>query len=232
MSKNTAVTNRKALAQSIFIGIACSFVMGTMAVLADGNVPSLTSLTDGYQSPAIPSRDQLISRIPTAPAIPTPDAATLRQAGATQLQQFSADHATDHGDIRTQLNNLSQEISHPSSSSSHDPLGNNVSTGENTQSTVSSNGSLPAGTLNAEPRASGLGQEAANRLSQDAVNSWYNTLAATVSLRAEIASRQTQKLADKLDEINNIHKDINNNLKQINAAANAVLMQLPTIPGV
>ncbi len=216
------------LPQTVFIAGALSLVMGAMVSLASYGP---ADLTEGYQAPSIPSRSALESNIPHPPAIPTPDAATLRQAGNTQLQQFSPDSATDHDAMRRLISGLSDESAHPNSDTPADPLGNKISTGQDAQSSVSSTGSLPAGSLNAEPRASAIGRSAVNRYGEDALASWYNYLAATMVLRAEIVTKQTQTLADKFDEINTIHKNINESFKELNSSANAVLRLLPTNPG-
>lgn len=217
------------LVQTVFIATAMSFVVGTMLVLANFDPGSLT---EGYQPPTLPSRDQLQRQLPSVPAIPTPDPATLRQSGASRLAGLNLDQVPDHNSLRNQMNALTNEVSHPDSNNPADPTGNNVATGQNSQSSVTSNGSLPSGSLAVEPKASGLGREVADRASRDALSSWYNALAATMSLRAEVVTKQTQKLADKFDEINNIHRDINTSWQDLNSTANAILMQLPTIPGV
>ncbi len=214
--------------QSIFTAVSLSLVMGTMLSLADF---SPTSLTEGYQAPSIPSRDDLTARIPQAPRVPEADPATLRQSGTTLLQQFNPDTANDHNAIRQQIGALGGEVARPDSGAPADPLGNNVATGQNTQSSVSNTGTLPAGTISAEPRPSRLGQSAVDRYGRDALQSWYNSLAATMVLRAEVVTKQTKKLADKFDEVNTIHKEINEYWKDLNSTSNAILVQLPTNPG-
>lgn len=216
------------LSQTVFIAGALSVVMGAMVSVASYGP---ADLTEGYQAPSIPSRSALQSSIPNPPVIPTPDTATLRQAGNTQLQQFNPDSATDHNAMRRLISGLGDESAHPDSNTPSDPLGNRVATGNDAQSSVSSTGSLPAGSLNAEPRASAIGSSAVNRYGGDALASWYNYLAATMVLRAEIVTKQTQTLADKFDEINTIHKSINESFQELNASANAVLRLLPTNPG-
>jgi hypothetical protein len=214
--------------QSIFTALMLSLVMGTMLTLADF---SPTSLSEGYQAPSIPSRDDLATRIPQAPRVPETDPATLRQSGTTLLQQFNPDIANDHDAIRQQIGALSGEVAHPDSGSPSDPLGNNAATGQNTQSSVSGTGTLPAGTISAEPRPSQLGQSAVDRYGRDALQSWYNSLAATMVLRAEVVTQETKKLADMFDEVNTIHKEINQYWKDLNSTSNAILVQLPTNPG-
>lgn len=214
--------------QSVFTAIMLSFVMGTMLTLANF---SPASLTEGYQAPALPNRDSLTGNLPRAPQIPSANPATLRQSGNTLLQQFNPDSANDSRAIRDQIAALSGEVAQPNASSPTDPLGNNAATSENTQSSVSSSGTLPAGTVSAEPRSSRLGQSAVDRYGRDALLSWYNALAATMVLRAEVVTKQTQKLADKFDEVNTIHKEINQYWKDLNSTSNAILVQLPTNPG-
>lgn len=216
------------LSQTVFIAGALSVVMGTMVSLASYGP---ADLTEGYEAPSIPSRSALQSSLPNPPAIPTPDTATLRQAGNTQLQQFNPDSATDHNAMRSLIGGLSAESAQPDSNTPSDPLGNNAATGQNAQSSVSSTGALPAGTLSSEPRASAIGRSAVNRYGSDALASWYNYLAATMVLRAEIVTKQTQVLADKFDEINTIHKGINESFQELNSSANAILRLLPTNPG-
>lgn len=214
--------------QSVFTAIMLSVVMGTMVTLANF---SPTSLTEGYQAPALPNRNSLTESLPRAPQIPSANPATLRQSGSALLQQFNPDSANDSRTMRDQIAALSGEVAHPDSNSPTDPLGNNAATSENTQSSVSVSGSLPAGTLSSEPRSSQLGQSAVNRYGRDALLSWYNSLAATMVLRAEVVTKQTQKLADKFDEVNSIHREINQYWKDLNSTSNAILVQLPTNPG-
>lgn len=224
MKKGRLVT----LSQSIFTAVMLSLVMGTMLSLADF---SPSSLTEDYQAPSLPSRNELSTRVPQPPRIPSADPATLRQSGSTLLQQFNPDTANNHNNLRKQIARLSEEVAHPTSSSPADPSGNNAVTGENSQSSVSSTGTLPTGTVSAEPRPSRLGQAAVDRYGRDALLSWYNSLAATMVLRAEIVTKQTQKLADKFDEVNTIHKEINQYWNDLNSTSNAILVQLPTNPG-
>ncbi len=118
------------------------------------------------------------------------------------------------------------------SSSRSDPLGASSASGDDAQSTVSRSGTLPAGALGAtsgDPVA--LGSLIVGRFSRDAVGSWYNALAAMTALRTQIVNRQTQRIADKIDELNDTHRELNQNLSSLVSTMNQVLMQLPTIPG-
>lgn len=117
------------------------------------------------------------------------------------------------------------------SSSRSDPLGGSSTSGDEAQSTVSQDGTLPSGSLDVAPVPVGLGSLLVDRFSRDAMASWYNALSAMTALRTQIVNRQTQRLADKIDEVNDTHRSLNQNLSSLISTMNQVLIQLPTIPG-
>lgn len=118
------------------------------------------------------------------------------------------------------------------SSSPADPLGGNASSGEDAQSPVSRNGGLPSGAVGAtQGDPVKLGSLIVDRFSRDVMASWYNALAAMTALRTQIVNRQTQRIADKIDAVNDTHRSLNQNISDLVSTMNQVLVQLPTIPG-
>ena len=215
-----------------------------------GTLPSRDQYSTSMPTmPSLPSMDPEVSRQQGSQTLQSVDLdeASDRQNVRSQLGGMSGESSNPNGAdtssfggfsppsgiTTTQAGGGSTGASGSQRSASRaDPLGGNASSGDEAQSTVSRDGTFPAGSLDAtsgEPV--GLGTLVVDRFSRDVVASWYNSLAAMTALRTQIVNRQTQRIADKIDEVNDTHRSLNQNLTNLISTMNQVLMQLPTIPG-
>jgi hypothetical protein len=145
------------------------------------------------------------------------------------LQSLNAD-TSDTDTLRQTMRTITGERAQPSSGTAADPLGTDAATGQNERSSLTRDGSLPAGAVEAAPQSLTTGALVTGRIASDATGSFENSLAAFIALRAEISNKQTEKLAGKLDQLNDSHRSINTKMKDLAKTMNDVLKQLPTIP--
>ncbi len=220
-SRTSTKLHFQAVFSTVAICLSLSLVTGVMIASAIDE-PTLPD----YQVPTIPSRDSLIRSVrPTT----LPDPNSARIPGMPSLQSLNSD-TSDTDTIRQTMRTITSERAQPSSGTASDPLATDASTGQNAQSSLTRNGSLPAGAVDAAPQSFNAGALVTGRIAQDATSSFENSLAAFIALRAEISNKQTEKIAGKLDQLNDSHRSINNKMKDLAKTMNDVLKQLPTIP--